>query len=188
MSQREIPLAAGLWGIWVEHLLRVEPLHLPGHSRPDSVRLTAWALRRYTAGMSDTSEYPFVLADDDRFARILVSSPIHFQRHPKQSAVISFFVIQRAATRLVDVVNVHKTFKEHDLVSRSVQEKKGIRQDNIDDELAAIMGSFSEGIRQGSGIDVQWNSLDLSGLDSRKEQLATINAWPHMAAWKDGER
>jgi len=130
--------------------------------------------------MSDTSEFPFVLTDDDRFVRILVSDPVHFIGHPDFSAVISFFVIRRSLSGLIDVVNIHKTFRGDEVISRSVQEKVGILPDGLDDELDAIMGHFTQGIRQGAGIEVKWNTLDLAGTDSLEEQLEAIGSWPHM--------
>ena len=137
--------------------------------------------------MSSTPHFPFVLTDDDRYLRVLASDPVSFAKSPNHMAVITFFVIFRAASGWVDIVNVHGTYDGDEVVRQSVQQKTSIPPDDLDDELATIMGSFSEGIRQGSGIDVQWNSLDLSGLDSREEQLAAINSWPHMMAWSIGE-
>ena len=138
-----------------------------------------WTLWRYAAGMNSKADYPFVLEDDDGFVCILVSDPVHFIGYQGVSAVISFFVIRRATSRLIDVVNVHKTFEGDEVVSRSVQEKKGIHPDGLDDELDVIMGHFTLGVRAGAGIDLKWNTLDLSGIDSLEEQLEAIGSWPH---------
>ena len=62
-------------------------------------------------------------------------------------------------------------------ISRTVQEKTEIDAKNIDKELAMIQADFFHGVQAQTNYNIQWDTLDLSQVADKKEQLERIKEW-----------
>jgi len=125
-------------------------------------------------------EAGFVLEAGDCFHSITVSEEIRFESDPDATAVLAFFVIRRASGRC-DIVFIHRTFRCGECVSRVVQRKTGIRAVNVDGEVRLIREAFTVAARAGTGLPIEWNSLDLSAVRVPAEQVRLIREWGRVA-------
>ena len=125
---------------------------------------------------SQDAQAAFVMEGGDRFHRIIVSDSVLFDVDAAAETVITFFVIRRVSG-LFDIVNVNRTFSKGKPVSRTVQNKPGIRPDRIADEIDAIRIHFALGIEKATGYKLKWHELDLSKVDDHAEQVKRITAW-----------
>jgi hypothetical protein len=132
----------------------------------------------------DAGGAAFLMSADDRFHLIIVSDGVRYEADDDAETVITFFVIRRADGAF-DVVNVNKTFRGKQCVSRTVQGKKGIPTDRIDDEVADIEKVFARGIEDATGYRMKWNRLDLSEIKGVQAQAAAIAAWGRLGVSVD---
>ena len=124
----------------------------------------------------EATEAAFTLGDDDRFYAILASDGVRYETDPDAETVITFFVIRRSSGRF-DIVNIYKTFKGRECVSRTVQTKQGIPAGRIEAEVTAIEQVFSESIEESTGYRIKWYRLDLARVEDRATQIAAIAYW-----------
>ncbi len=127
----------------------------------------------------DTNGHPeaaFTLGDGDSFRCIIFSDGVRFEQNPDAETVITFFVIRRA-TGLHDICHISKTFKAEACVSRTIQRKTGIAAGRIDKEVADIRAFFGRAIQDATGYAITWNTLDLSDVRRRRDQVRRIQAW-----------
>jgi hypothetical protein len=124
----------------------------------------------------------FVLEDGDRFHSIWVSDGIRYKVEDDVETVITFFVIARADGTF-EIVQIMKTFKGQDCISRGVQKKKGIPADRLKTEIANIEWVFGVGIEKMTGFRIKWHRIDLSKIENPVEQVAKIKAWGRVGAW-----
>ena len=121
-------------------------------------------------------EAAFVMEPGDRFHSITVSDPIRFERQPTAESVIAFFfILRRDGT--CDAVNVHRIFDHGRCVSRTVQTKNGIPPESMRTAVAHTLSMFAGGIAKETGYLIRWNTLDLSDVEDRAEQIRRIRAW-----------
>ncbi len=118
----------------------------------------------------------FVMEENDRFHAIIVTSGVRYASAPDAETVLTFFVIRRESGSY-DIVNVMKTFKSGECVSRNVQTKAGISQERINGEVAAVTLVFGQAIEQHAGVKLDWHRLDLGNVESTAEQVRQIKAW-----------
>ena len=123
------------------------------------------------------------MSADDRFFAIVASNQIRYDQAPDTETVLVFFTIRRSSG-LIDIFNVLKTFKEAQCISRNVQSKLGIPESKIATELEAIKTHFTDGIRQATHFTIAWDSLDLSQIQDRDEQVRRIQAWNRLNVYK----
>jgi hypothetical protein len=124
----------------------------------------------------------FVLAEGDRFYKILVSDDIAFEYPPNTASNLTFFVIRRAHG-LYDIVHVMKTYEAEKCIRRSVNSKLGVKGTSIESEVASIQSVFSTAIKAQSGITLRWHTLDLADVEDTKEQVRRIQQWGRVRAF-----
>ena len=127
-------------------------------------------------------EAAFVMGDGDRFHRIVVSDGVRYEVDAGAETVLTFFVIRRASG-LFDIVNINKTFRGKECLSRTVQGKRGIPAGRIANEIDAVRIGFALGIEKATGYKLKWHELDLSEVDDQAEQAARIKEWGRVNAW-----
>jgi hypothetical protein len=120
--------------------------------------------------------FPFVLNDGDSFFQIIASETIPYAVSPECESIITFFVVARA-DQTFEIIQIMKTFKGTECISRVVQKKPGISAARINKEIADIEGIFSKAIEAATGYKIKWQRLDLSGIEGRHDQVAAIAAW-----------
>jgi len=126
--------------------------------------------------MSTNQESAFSMEPWDRFRCIIVSDGVKYDQDPDAETVITFFVIRRVSC-LFDIINVVKTFKNNECISRNVQQKVGIMANRIDREVTDLTEVFSEGIKKATGLTLKWHILNLLDAKDMKEQVKRIKAW-----------
>jgi len=128
-------------------------------------------------------EPAFTMDENDRFYTIIASSPIKYEQIPGTETVMVFFAIRRAS-RKIDIFHVMKTFKGKNCISRNVQSKLSIPVTKIATELEQIQTHFSYGIKNATGLVINWDLLDLSSVSSREEQVRRIQQWNRLNVYK----
>jgi len=131
----------------------------------------------------DLKEAAFTMQDNDRFYAIISSSPIKYEQEPDAETILTFFVVRRASG-LIDFYNVMKTFKGANCISRNVQSKLNIPEAKIATEMEAIKTQFTKGIQAATNFTIDWNHLDLSGIEDRDEQVRRIQQWNRLNVYK----
>lgn len=91
---------------------------------------------------------------DDRFHSILVSDGVRYETDPDHETVLTFFVIRRA-NGLYDIVNVMKTFKGSKCTLRNVQTKADIPAHSIAMEVAMVVSTFGDSIKEEIGFQMR---------------------------------
>lgn len=131
----------------------------------------------------EQAEPAFVMKDGDRFYSIIASSPIKYDQIPDTETVMVFFVIRRVSGK-IDIFHIMKTFKGKNCISRNIQSKRGVPITRIATELEQIQTHFAFGIKNATGITVNWDLLDLSQVQDRDEQVRRIQAWNKVNVYK----
>lgn len=121
-------------------------------------------------------EPAFVMESNDRFHSIIASNPVKYDQAPDTETVLVFFAIRRASG-LIDIFHVMKTFKDENCISRNIQSKLSIPEAKIATELEQIQTHFAYGIKNATGITINWDLLDLSQVDDKNEQIKRIQQW-----------
>lgn len=124
----------------------------------------------------DHNDSAFVMETDDRFHSILVSDGVRYETAPDHETVLTFFTIHRA-NGLYDIVNVMKTFKADKCTLRNVQTKVDIPAHAIAREIAMVVSTFGDSIKEKTGFQMQWHRLDLANVGSMQEQVRLIKDW-----------
>lgn len=124
----------------------------------------------------DHSEAAFVMEADDRFHSILVSDGVRYETAPDHETVLTFFVIRRA-NGLYEIVNVMKTFKGDKCTLRNVQTKANIPARSIAMEVAMVVSTFGDSIKEETGFQMNWHRLDLMNVESMQEQVRLVKDW-----------
>ena len=124
----------------------------------------------------DDKEQPdfLVLQDADRFHCILHSGDIMLS---DATLVMVIFVVKRAATGLFDMFIVHKFFRRDESTNRTLMSKKNIPADEIEQVVDQTSTTFAMGLKLQGRVDVKWDSLDLSDVSGREEQIRRIKKW-----------
>ena len=122
------------------------------------------------------SDSAFVMEFDDRFHSILVSDGVKYETAPDHETVLTFFTIRRP-NGLFDIVNVMKTFKADKCTLRNVQTKADIPAHAIAREVAMVVGTFGNSIKEMTGYQIRWHRLDLMNVESMQEQVRLIKEW-----------
>ena len=121
-------------------------------------------------------DVPIILDDGDRFLKIISSEPIQYEAEPDDcETFITFFVIA-LADGTYKIIQLMKTFKGDDCISKGMQGKYEIPADGIEKEIAKIE-IFSKGIEDATGYKIKWHKLDLSKVEGRDAQVTAIEAW-----------
>ena len=118
----------------------------------------------------------FVMESDDRFHSILVSDGVRYETDPDHETILTFFVIRRA-NGLFEIVNVMKTFKGSKCTLRNVQTKADIPAHAIAMEVAMVVSTFGDSIREETGFQMRWHRLDLMNVESMQEQVRLVKDW-----------
>lgn len=122
------------------------------------------------------SAHAFVMESDDRFYSVLVSGGVRYETAPDHETVLTFFVIRRA-NGLYEIVNVMKTFKGSKCTLRNVQTKADIPAHAIAREIAMVVSTFGDSIKERTGFQMRWHRLDLMNVESMQEQVRLIKEW-----------
>lgn len=131
----------------------------------------------------EPAEPAFTMESDDRFYAIIASSSIKYEQIPGTETVMVFFAIRRASGK-IDIFHVMKTFKGKDCISRNIQSKLNISEAGIDAELEQIQTHFAFGIKNATGLVIEWDFLDLSQVKDRDEQVRRIQQWNRLNVYK----
>lgn len=125
-----------------------------------------------------STEPAFTLNTGDLFHKIAVTDPFLCELMPDTKTVITIISIRRA-TGYFSVKNVIKSFQKGKCVSRSVQRKgkPTITLKQIDNIISEIQDKFGHGIFAQADSKMHWETLDLSKITDRKEQLERIKKW-----------
>ena len=150
------------------------------------------ALFRHNAPMTKPShpkppqapEPAFTMEADDRFHSILVSDGVRYETAPDTETVLTFFVIRRA-NGLYEIVNVMKTFRGSKCTLRNVQTKADIPVHAIAREVAMVVSTFGDAIREKTGYQMRWHRLDLMNVESREEQVRLVKEWGRVGVWAE---
>lgn len=103
---------------------------------------------------------------------------------PDTETILCFFIIRRASGKH-DIFHILKTFQKANLISRNVQAKQNISQEQIPTEIENIKRHFTGGVKQHTnGYELQWDELNLSNIDSREEQIHRIKEWGKLNVFK----
>jgi hypothetical protein len=121
-------------------------------------------------------ELAFIMEADDRFHSITVSDGVRYESAPDHETILTFFAIKRAGGTF-EVVQVMKTFKGNEVVTRNVQTKGNIEPSKIDDEVSAIVTEFGKAIKVITGYQLKWHRLNLSNIIDFVEQVRVIREW-----------
>lgn len=143
------------------------PMTKPSHSKPPQ-----------------DSDPAFYMEPDDRFHSILVSDGVRYETNPDTETVLTFFVIRRA-NGLHEIVNVMKTFKADKCTLRNVQAKADIPAHAIAMEVAMVVSTFGDSIREKTGFQMRWHRLDLMNVESRDKQVKIIKEWNRVGVRTD---
>ena len=103
----------------------------------------------------------------------------YFDKCPNMAAIITFFIVHRAEQETIEIISVHKTFQDKNLVSQPIQVKNNIPPDTLEHELEAILEHFADGVEENTGYRITWHQLDLTGKE-KAEQLIALCAWEHL--------
>jgi hypothetical protein len=123
----------------------------------------------------------FVMEDGDRLYSVLVSHGVTFESSPGIETVLTFFVIRRASGKY-SIAHIIKTYDKSKCISRKAQVKNDISEKRLDMELKGIKAVFTQAIEQKSGVKLEWDVLDLSGIVDMKEQVLRIQQWGRVSA------
>lgn len=126
----------------------------------------------------------FTMEADDRFHSILVSNGVRYETAPDHETVLTFFVIRRA-NGLFEIVNVMKTFKADKYTLRNVQTKADIPAHAIAREVAMVVSTLGDSIREETGFQMRWHRLDLMNVESMQEQVRLIKDWNRVGVWAE---
>ena len=122
------------------------------------------------------TDIPFTLLCNDVFHSIHVSAPIYYAQDPAHESRLAFFVIKREVGKY-DIVNILKTFKDDECISRNVQTKAGIAEEDIEHEIDLAINEFSSQIKAVTGYSLVWDQLDLSDTIDKTDQIEAIKKW-----------
>ena len=89
--------------------------------------------------------------------------------------MLTVFVVRRAGGSY-NVVILQKVFAGED-VRRTVMTKGGLRADQVGGEVERTLSTFDSSIAAATGIVIRWNTLDLSDMEGRNEQVRLIKEW-----------
>jgi len=124
----------------------------------------------------DHPQPAFTMKSGDRFHSIIMSEPIRYEICPETETILTFFVIRRASGTY-KIVNVVKTFKEGECISRNIQTKNGIVEKDIDMEIKAVREGFAVGVEAETKYRIEWNSIDLSEVQDKEQQISRLKQW-----------
>ena len=130
----------------------------------------------------EPQEAAFTMDASDRLYAVIASCPIVYQA-PGMETVLVFFVIRRS-TGLIDAFLVMKTFQGQRCINRTVQGKLSIPETKIVGEIKKIKEYFTNEIKAATNFTINWNHLDLSGIDDKNEQIKQIEQWNRLNVYK----
>ena len=70
-----------------------------------------------------------------------------------------------------------KTFKGDKCTLRNVQTKADIPAHAIAREIAMVVSTFGDSIREKTGYQMRWHRLDLMNVESMQEQVRRVKDW-----------
>jgi len=127
----------------------------------------------------------FTMGAGDRFHSILCSRPVCFNDKEKDEAILTFFFIRRA-NGTYTITNVNRTYDARGkCVTRGVQGKKNVPDDEIEHEIQLVRETFAKGFKEATGRKLKWDYLDLSKVADPQEQVKRIQKWGRVAAFVD---
>jgi len=121
-------------------------------------------------------EPAFVMETDDRFHSITVSDVVRYDQSPNHETILTFFAIKRS-NGLFEIVQVMKTFRDDEVITRNVQTKGNLEAVKIEEEVSAIVTVFGKAIEEHIGYKLKWHRLNLSNIADAKEQIRVIREW-----------
>ena len=122
----------------------------------------------------------FTLSRNDLFHAIMISEPVLFESAPETESILSFFIIRRNTG--FSITHIFKTFQGDQCISKSIQEKHGISEKDLENEINTLKKVFTGAVEEKTGYKLEWHVLKLKGLN-RSQQIRKIEEWGKLSVF-----